>query len=197
MSRTEPLTELEEHLVAEAESDLQQLLAIEPSPEFPAKVRARIHETREPSAKRWGWMGVAIASASAAVIVIAVLRMEHGSPATHNVEFVRRPDINLSAPAPLEHGPTLPTLASRAVPVRQVPRRMTEPAATAEIIIDRAMTDAIRRMAMSVRNTEPDASTAEQLQIQMGEPAPLTIAEPLNVPELVLKPADQNGGNQE
>lgn len=195
MSRTEPLTELEEHLVAEAESDLQQLLAIEPSPEFPAKVRARIHETREARAKRWGWMGVAIASASAAVIVIAVLRMEHGSPATHSVEFVRRPDVTLSAPARVEDGPALPALPPRGVPVRRVPTRAAEPAATAEIIIDHAMTDAIRRMAMSLRNTEPDASAAEQLQIQMGEPVPLTIAEPLNVPELVLKPADQNGGN--
>ena len=194
MSRTEQMTELEERLVAEAESDLQQLLAIEPSPEFAAKVRARIHERHERRATRWGWMGLAIASATAAVTLIAVLRMDHGAPATQKVEFVRRPDISLSAAAPVAHGPTLATPTSRVVPVRQIPRT-TEPAAAAEIIIDRAMTDAIRRMAMSLRNTEPDVATAEQLQIPMGEPAPLIIAEPLNVPELVLQPADQNGGN--
>jgi hypothetical protein len=51
-------------------------------------------------------------------------------------------------------------------------------------------------MAVSLRNTVPAPSAAEKLQIDMGEPSALKIAEPLDLPELVLKPADQNGGNQ-
>ena len=42
MSRTEQMTEFDERAVAEAEADLERLLSIEPSPEFAAKVRARI-----------------------------------------------------------------------------------------------------------------------------------------------------------
>ncbi len=42
MSRTERMTEFDERVVAAAEADLDRLLSIEPSPEFAAKVRARI-----------------------------------------------------------------------------------------------------------------------------------------------------------
>jgi hypothetical protein len=194
MSRTERMTELDERLVAAAEADLQQLLSIDPSPEFAARVRSRIDERREPRATRWGWIGLAVATA-AALIFAAALRTNQDSPPGERVEIVKRPDTTLPATPPADRDPVLAaTRTSHHVAIPKDSVRTVEAAATPEIIIDPAMTDAIRRMAMLLRNTEPDASTAEQLQIEMGEPAPLTIAKPLNVPELVVKPADQNGG---
>jgi hypothetical protein len=194
MSRTERMTELDERLVAAAEADLQQLLSIDPSPEFAARVRSRIDENRQSRvSKRWGWIGLAVATA-AAVILVVVLRTDHNAPTTQRVAIPGRPDITLKAP-PVEHNPSpLPT-APHQVASRRGSTPAVAPPASPEVIIDAAMTDAIRRMAMSLRNTRPDAAAAEQLQIETGEPVPLTIAEPLNVPELVLRPADQNGGN--
>jgi len=197
MSRTERLTELDERIVAAAEADLRQLLSIEPSPELSAKVRARIDDNRESRAwKRWGWIGSAVATAAAVILAVA-LRPEH-TAAPHGGVANARPDDHLRAPSRTDDT-TDPAAKTTLHPVarHRSPARAAEPGPNPEIIIDPAMTDAIRRMAIALRNAEPDASTAEQLQMQMGEPAPLTIAEPLNVRELVLKPAEQNGGNQE
>ena len=63
-----------------------------------------------------------------------------------------------------------------------------------EIIIDPAITDAIRRLALAARNTTLDGSKGESIAAPDSAAATLPIAEQLNVPELVLKPADQTGG---
>ena len=62
-----------------------------------------------------------------------------------------------------------------------------------EIIIDPAITDAIRRLALAARNTTLDGSKGESIAAD-AQSAVLPVAEPLNVPELVLKPADPTGG---
>jgi hypothetical protein len=62
-------------------------------------------------------------------------------------------------------------------------------------VIDPAMTDAIRRMSMSIRNSAPDPSVGETLRTETAS-MELTAPDPLMVPEIVLKPADPNGGDQ-
>jgi hypothetical protein len=62
-----------------------------------------------------------------------------------------------------------------------------------EIIIDPAVTDAIRRLAAAARNTILDNSNGESIAADAHAGA-LPVAEPLKVPELVLSPADPNGG---
>jgi len=189
------MTEFDARMVAAAEADLQQLLSIQPSPEFAARVRANIHENRESPAKRWGWIGLAIATA-AAVVFAAILRTDHTAPATQKVEIVKQPDTPLRAAPPAEQGSLPPTTrTARHVAIQKETPRSAEAAASPEIIIDPAMTEAIRRMAMSLRNAAPDVSVAETLQADVGHPEALPAPEPLDVPELVLKPADQNGGS--
>jgi hypothetical protein len=190
------MTELEERLVVEAEADLQQLLSIEPSPDFAAKVRARVHERHERGAMRWGWIGLAI-TAAAALILVAVLRTDHSAPASQRMEVVRRPDTTLHPDPPTDKTPIRSTMRlSHDVTMARDATRTAEGAGSREILIDPAMTDAIRRMAMALRNTEPDVSVAESLHVEEGDPAALKVAEPLNVPELVVKPADQADGSQ-
>ncbi|HEU4935064.1 MAG TPA: hypothetical protein VFT39_01340 [Vicinamibacterales bacterium] len=196
MSRTKRLTELDERIVAAAEADLQQLLSIEPSPEFTAKVRARIDDNRESRAwKRWGWIGLAVATAAAVILAVA-LRPEH-TAAPHGGVANARPDDNLRAPSRTDDT-TAPAPKTTLHPVarHRSPARAAEPGPNPEIIIDPAMTDAIRRMAIALRNTSPDVSVAESLHVEEGDPAALKVAEPLDVPELVVKPAEQNGGSQ-
>jgi hypothetical protein len=193
MSRTEQMTELDERIVAEAEADLQQLLSIEPSLEFAAKVRSRIHEGRQSRAARWGWIGVAIATA-AALLLATVLRLGQGSPATQTTETARRPDTRLGVvpPTTATVSPST-TIPSHPVAIRTASTRTADAAASPEIIIDPAMTAAIQRLAAGARNTILDGSNGQSIAADANAGA-LPIAEPLKVPELVLSPADPHGG---
>jgi hypothetical protein len=189
------MNDFDDQMIAAAEADLQRLLSIEPSRHFAGRVRARIHADEANRSKRWPWMRLALASAAVLTfaVMLATSRQPGGQDALETVEgrdivlFPERTasnDVAMSSPV-LRH-----TRASR-----ERSAVVTQRPAPTEIIVDPAMADAIRRMAISLRNLQPDASIAEQLQTDIGEAAPLTIAEPLSVPELVLKPADQNGGN--
>src|SRR5687768_1102251 len=54
------------------EREIESLLAVDPPPEFLARVRARL--TSEPAPSSWGWsLGFGVAGAAAAVVLIAVL----------------------------------------------------------------------------------------------------------------------------
>src|SRR3982751_4679612 len=96
MSRTEQMNDFDQRMVAAAEADLQQLLAIEPSPEFAARVRVRVHERRESPAKVWGWFGLATVTA-AALAVAVVVRTPQSVPEAQTIEMVHRSDVRLSA----------------------------------------------------------------------------------------------------
>lgn len=195
MSRTERLTEGEARIVAAAEADLQRLLSIDPSPEFASRVRSRIDQNRRTHTTVWAWVGVGLAAAATVVLLVA-LRTDRSSPAPQPVTATHA-DIPLRPPATPAEKLSPPSLAA-AKPV--VSQRRSEGSAkgpaTPEVIIDAAMKAAIQRMTISLRNTSPDVSVAESLQVEEGHPAALKIAEPLNVPELVLKPAEENGGDQ-
>lgn len=188
MSRTDQMTELDERIVAEAEADLQQLLSIEPSPEFAARVRARIDDHREPRAPRWGWIGLAIVTA-AALVLVAVLRTNDSSSATKNAEIVRRSDT----PLPVEHVQPPVITGAHNVAIRKPSRHAVEAPASPDVIVDPAMTAAIQRLAAAAKNTILDASNGESIAAD-AHAAALPIAEPLKVPELVLSPVDPNGG---
>ena len=188
MSRTEQMTPLDERMVAEAEADLQQLLAIEPSPEFATRVRTRIHDAGESYAPRWGWIGLAIAAA-AALIVVAVLRTSDRSPVIQNAEIVGHSDTRLA----VEHNRTPVTAAAHDDAVHKRSGRTAAATSSAEVIIDPAMTAAIQRLAAAARNTILDASKGESIAADANAAA-LPIAEPLKVPELVLGPVDPTGG---
>jgi hypothetical protein len=192
MFRTEPLNDFDERAVSAAEADLERLLSIEPSPEFAAKVRARVAEETASRTRGWGWLGL-LGTVAAALIVIVILR------SGFQTEGGQRPrstpphaDIVLKLP---ESNPPNPIVQH--VPVADIrPQidRAPEAPQKAEIIIDHAVVDAIRRLAIAARNTTLDASKGESIAAPNAESDALPVAEPLNVPELVLGPADLSGG---
>jgi len=195
MSRTEPLNDFDERAVSAAEADLERLLSVEPSLEFAAKVRARIAEDGAKRSSVRGWIGL-LATAAAAVIVVIVLR---SGPHTND----QRSPFTPSAHADIVLNAERNSLPRAIVPVRpviqentHVVRRMPAPALTheAEIIIDPAVSEAIRRLAVAARNTTLDGSRGESMAAPNSETETLPIAKPLDVPELALGPADQNGG---
>ena len=194
MPRTERRTDVDDRLVAGAEADLQQLLSIEPSPEFAAGVRSRVRQRGEARRAAWGLLGLALATA-AAIILTLVVRVNRATPEGAGVTAAV--DITLPRPPATDDATPVRAGPDHAVAVRHVAvpgdAKRNE---TPEILIDPATNDAIRRMAISLRNTVPAPAAAEKLKLDMGEPSALRIAEPLDVPELVLKPANEIGGNQ-
>jgi hypothetical protein len=201
MSRTKQLTDQDERLVSTAEAELHQLLSIEPSPEFVVRVRSRVHANHDAPSRRWGWIGLALAStAAAALVVTAIVRTgETPGGSLERTEIARRGDVVLTPSTSVIYDPPAPPLSTAS---RVAIKRPSAPAASARgdaapvIVIDPAMTAAIRRMAMSLRNSAPDPSVAETLHGDTAATAELAVPDPLMVPEIVLTPADQNGGDQ-
>jgi hypothetical protein len=201
MSRTrikDRLSDIDERVVADAEADLDRLLSLEPSPEFAARVLARIkapHAARGWRAGWASWAGWALASA-AALVLVAALTLRSGSSvrdaAVTSPQPVHR-DIALSGPTSDKGGAGSEPEAGHPVvgSLKTVPPRLDEP----EVVIDPSLADAIRRLAVSTRDVMLDGTTSDgSLQPASDVPLSSVVVEPLTVPELVLKPADQNGG---
>jgi len=198
MSRTQihdRLSDIDERVVADAEADLDRLLSLEPSPEFAAKVLARISAQHPARARRAGWVGLALASA-AALVIVGALTLRTGSGVRDSVVTSTQPvhrDIALSGPTSDKGGagsePEAPHPVARSPETARV--QLDEP----EVVIDPSLADAIRRLAVSTRNVMLDGTTPDgNLQPASDVPLSSVAVEPLTVPELVLKPADQNGG---
>jgi hypothetical protein len=193
MSRTERLTDSDERAVAAAEADLSRLLSVEPSVDFAARVRARISESHEPRRQWWGWAALAVASAAVLVLVL-IGRTGVGSSNVASTPAAGHPDVVLKpASSRIPDAPVAVVVPSPHViprPLVQPTRHVEEP----EVLIDPSVAAAIRRLAIAVRNTSLDATRAETLQIEVGNPSELVVSELPSIPELVLKPADQTGG---
>ena len=190
MSRTERMNDFDERAVSAAEADFERLLSVEPSPEFAAKVRARVAEERMNRSRGRGWIGP-LATVAAAVIVVVVLRGGvHTDDGPRPFSTPAHADIVLTAPTANPPNPIVQNVPVAGI--RPQIHRASEAPQKTEIIIDPAMSDAIRRLALAARNTKLDASNGEPAT--PAADAALPIAETLNIPELVLRPADPDGG---
>ena len=149
--------------------ELTELLAVQPSPEFAAKVRVRIEQQPAPSlAWRWWIAGGLVAAAVLVIAVVAGLRTT--PPVTPVVQA--RADVNLSAPSPEPRNAveTPPTVPPRAVVVR-APNPRTEP----ETLVDPSLAAAVRRLT-SDQHVLADMPAAASLDA--------VVVEPLKVPEI-------------
>jgi len=197
MSRTrthDRLSEIDERVVAAAEADLNRLLSIEPSPEFAAKVRARISEPR--AARGWsaGWLGLALASVAALTIAVGDpvgWRVPKTAPIPAQTAVTSGGHSLKAAPPPIAPSVEPPTHRLRTAPNPVARNRAVQP----EVLIDPSLGQAIRRLALSTTNLALDATTPDASAPEISDaPVPSVVVEPLKVPELVLKPAAQTSG---
>jgi hypothetical protein len=193
MSRTrinDRLSEFDERVVAAAEADLDRLLSLEPSPDFAAKVLARISAGHPAPGWSAGWVGVALAAAATLVIAFT---LRSGPGARDGGVKALKPlhaDVVLRSPAADMHVRVSPVITPSIRPRPARPR-----IGDAEVLIDRSLADAIHRLAVSTRNMTLDDGLPDGMPPSASEsPTSSVVVEPLTVPELVLKPADQNGG---
>lgn len=149
MSRTrinDRLSRFDERMVAAAEADLDRLLLLEPSPEFAAKVLARISEARAEHRWRAWWFAVALASVAAVIVVGTVITLGQPTPVV-DVPTVRSParlDTMLAADPFVI---TAPVVAARHV--APVPSRPDPQPAEPEVLVSDERRLAIARLLAS------------------------------------------------
>jgi hypothetical protein len=151
--------------------ELEAALAVEPSPAFAARVRARVAETR--SRPVWlGWQGIA----AAAVVVLAVV----GVVAWH----VRAGDArNLPHRAAVESagvpvaGIGVPVHVDRATPVArvpaiEVPSVRTAVVQTPEVLVPSDQAMALNRLLAGLRERRATAAAAAEAPLVLLEELP-------------------------
>ena len=157
------------------DTELTELLAVEPSPQFAAKVRARIE--RQPAASfvwRW-WLGVPVAAA--AVIMIAVAIVGH----TPRVQFSAPAHTDVRLPPPVH--PVAPFVAmTPKMPPHTAALHAPNPKTEPETLVDPSIAAAVRRLA-----------TDQRVLPEMPAEASLdpVVVEPLKVPEIADSGAKQ------
>lgn len=184
MSRTrinDGLSEFDERVVAAAEADLDRLLALEPSPDFAARVLARISAGHAARGWRAGWAGVALASAAAVVVVGTAIALRQYTPVVDGpiVGMPARPDTTLVVD---------PLLAAPVVPVRRVATVPSHPELQPpepEVLVSDE-----RRLAIARLLASASAGTLDPRLFSKTAPAPeedvRTDVAPLIVEELLI-----------
>jgi hypothetical protein len=185
MSREYALTDEEQRLMDAIEADLDREMAVEPSPDFAARVRARIGAADRDR----GW-SVPWGLAAAAVLALAtgiLIATRPGQPAEmHSPMIVAGHDVALPAPrVPVPIAATTRPAQARLVRIPPA-AAATAPAVEPEVLVPPEFRLAIGRVMDMVRARtlnketfprEPTTATVEE----SPEPAPMVVEE-LQVP---------------
>ncbi len=170
------------------DAELEQALAVAPSPYFEQTVLARIGEARSVRPRTFWWAGLAAAAAGLIVIGLASIRsIDRAAPdETPRVAALPKPISSGTVQAPSappvvaqDTGRTLSV--PRATPRTREPRRRTvSPPAPAEVIVAAEQSSrAIARYMALVRSGVLDTSA-------LAEPAAESETRPLVVPPLIV-----------
>jgi hypothetical protein len=184
MSRTridDRLHEFDERMVAAAEADLDRLLSLEPSPEFAARVVARICTDPTGRGHGVGWVGLALASAAAVIAVGTAITLRQHTPVVDvpMVTSPARPDTILAAD-PLVTEPVV--TARHVVPVLSRPKpQPAEP----EVLVSDERRLAIERLLASASAGTLDPRVFSKTALAPEEDLRTEVA-PLIVEELLI-----------
>ena len=153
---------------AALERDIERVLAVDPSPEFLARVRTRIAEEPSPASWRFGWLFAGVATAAVAVAVVLAI---------FDVSPVRQPaSARLLASRSIGSVVEVPSVGSVGADPRVRPERRVRPEPT--ILFDARETMALQRLIAGVRDARMD------LEPLLKEP-PMA---PQSLDELVIAP---------
>jgi hypothetical protein len=159
------MPEVNEQELRAVDRELSQLLAVEASPEFAAKVRARIEQ--EPAHGGLWWLWALASCAAAAVIVAAVVIGARRGPAVVPPASVHA-DIHLP---PREAAQTQMQMPDRVTPLPRTILRRQRMAGRAEpeILFDPSLAAAVRRFVIE-QPTLPEVPPAPSLDPVVVEP---------------------------
>ena len=165
---------------AALEREIERALAVNPSPEFVARVRTRIAEEPSPASRGFGWLfaGVATSAVAAGVVALVMLRPDQ------RVE----PATGLLISRSLTSSVVVPMVSQgldREPRTTNLERHVSEP------LFDRHETMALQRLIAAVHDARVDLAPL----LEEPMPAPMTPQpiEDLVIPPLVIEPLSQSG----
>ena len=176
---------------AALEREIERALAVDPSPEFLVRVRARIADAPAPAARGFGWRfaGVAAAAVTAAVVALVMLRPEQ------RVE----PAVGLLTSRSLTSAVVVPTV-SRGLDreprtthrerrtANDAPRTTHRERQRSEPLFDARETTALQRLIADVRDARVDLTP-----LMKEGPMPLPSNDTLVIPPIVIEPLATSG----
>jgi hypothetical protein len=176
------------------ERDIERALAIEPSPEFVARVRSRIAEELSPLSRRLGWLvgGVATAAVAAAVVltVFVVSPTRRSGPAGAPLLASRPvPNGSVVVPAIAPADRAIPSARREAPVVRVLTLSVSSVirvTAVPEPLIDMSETTALQRLIAGVSDARVDLSPL----LKEASPAPMALQpiDDLVIPPITIEP---------
>jgi hypothetical protein len=185
------------------DGDLRALLAIEPSPPFEARVRARVAGERQRSAGWMSWRMPAAVAAAAVVVIAAVVVMRSGeevrppAPQIVSIQPEQVPSVPVvEAPVvePSTAKPRPERVVPRPLPAPRVPDRMVTaaslPDSEPEVLVPRDQEETLRRLVAALREGRVDLSTLPP----PVEPTASELKE-LTIPLLTIEPLPVSGGS--
>jgi len=172
------------------EREIENALHVDPSPEFLARVRARVATERRPIGPRLSWSVVGVAAAVAATVVMAlVVTRSHRPPAVAvSVEPAVATSIVKSAPTDPPIATPTPPLP-RAAPVvestgRKHIRRAT-PNTAPEVLIPARDAAALRVLMMNIREGRVDLTALDAIH---AVAAPLEPLDKIAIQPITIQP---------
>jgi hypothetical protein len=167
---------------ASLDREIESILAVEPSPEFLARVRTRVAEEPGPSAWRWRWTFAFAGVAVAMIVAVVVWQARQTAPSSdapvQTSQLAERVTASAPAAVEVEHPRTsrraAPTIRARET-VSLVPLISADDARAFDMLLSTIRQDDV---VLVLRDDMPDSAlSASALAV-----APITI-EPVPVPE--------------
>jgi len=162
--------------------EIQAELAVDPSPQFIARVRTRIAAEPAGAAPWLSWKLVAAGALAAASVTAVVFSRPEDKPAPVT-QARRAEDIRLAPPAAIEQ----PGHAAVPIPAVSGPSRSSEP----EILLDPAEMRALRRLIAGTRDGSLDLSPA--LRAATPTAMDLAPADAIMIAPLTIDPLTPSG----
>lgn len=177
---------------AALERDIERALAVDPSPEFLVRVRARIADEPAPS-RGFGWLFAGIATVAAAAALVLAVRMVAPARRPEAAPLLASKSIGSTVVVPaVVPGTVGPASAYAAARLRRdeqaghyVPKVN---ARTAEPLFDARETTALQRLIADVRDARVDLAP-----LAKEGPMPLPAMDPLVISPIVIEPLDSSG----
>jgi hypothetical protein len=180
---------------AALEREIERALAVDPSPEFLVRVRARIADEPVPASRGFGWLFAGVATVAAAAALVLAVRMVSPARPPATPALLASKSIGSAVVVPA----VVPSTPGSASAYAATQRRQGEkaghyvpkasPAATrTQPLFDGRETTALQRLIADVRDARVDLTP-----LAKEGPMPLPALDPLVISPIVIEPLTPGG----
>jgi hypothetical protein len=174
---------------AALEREIERMLAVDPSPEFLVRVRARIAGEPAPAWRGFGWLFAGVATvAAAAALVLAVRMVSARPPATAPLLASRSIGSAVVVPSVVPAQYVMSGFLVPPKPRSGVGGSRTAATRTPEPLFDPRETTALQRLIADVRDARVDLTP-----LAKEGPMPVPAMDPLVISPIVIEPLASNG----